>query len=95
MQCNITYWVKGQQRHINKTDLPTGQPTADADGYISYEIQNLQTGVEYFVAVYGENQYSTDVLDGSYSSSRPSVASMYSKFIWLKIVKVPNYMEPF
>ena len=65
----ISYWVKGQPRAINKTDLPIGLPTADADGYISYEIKNLQTGLEYLVAVYGENKYSTDVLDRSYYSS--------------------------
>lgn len=76
----ISYWVKGQPRAINKTDLPTGRPTADAGGYISYEIKNLQTGVEYVVAVYGENQYSTDVLDRSYYSSEivvtPSLGRM-------------------
>ena len=62
----ISYWVKGQPRAINKTDLPIGRPTADADGYISYEFKSLQTGVEYLVAVYDENQYSTDVLGRSY-----------------------------
>lgn len=46
--------MKGQSQAINKTELPTGRLTADADGYISYEIQNLQTGVEYLVALYGE-----------------------------------------
>ena len=76
----ISYWVKGQPRAINKTDLRIGRPTADADGFISYEIKNLQIGVEYLVAVYGENQYSTDVLDRSYYSSEifatPSVGRM-------------------
>lgn len=41
----ILYWVKGQPRAINKTDLPIGRPTADVEGYISYEVQNLQVGV--------------------------------------------------
>lgn len=76
----ISYWVKGQPRAINKTDLRIGRPTADADGFISYEIKNLQIGVEYLVAVYGENQYSTGVLDRSYYSSEifatPSVGRM-------------------
>ena len=76
----ISYWVKGQPRAINKTVLPIGRPTADADGYISYEIKNLLTGVEYLVTVYGENQYSTGVLDRSYYSSEifvtPSIGRM-------------------
>ena len=69
----ISYWVKGQPRAINKTDLPIVRPTVDAEGYVSYEIENLQTGVEYLVAVYGENQYSTDILDRIYYSSEISV----------------------
>ena len=69
----ISYWVKGQPRAINKTDLPIVRPTVDAKGFVSYEIENLQTGVEYLVAVYGENQYSTDILDRIYYSSEISV----------------------
>lgn len=76
----ISYWVKGQPRAINKTDLPLGRPTVHADGYFSYEIKNLQTGVEHLVAVNGENQYSADILDRSYYSSEivvtPSLGRM-------------------
>ena len=95
----ISYWVKGQPRAINKTDFPIERPTADADGYISYEIKNIQTGLEYLVAVYGENKYSTDVLDRSYYSSeifaKPSVRRMLFRFICLKGVKVDKNLELF
>ena len=66
---NITYWVKGQIRHINKTDLSIGKPQS-RDGFISYEIQGLQTGLEYQVDVYGVNQYSTDAINEEYYVSR-------------------------
>ena len=74
MHYNITYWVKGQQRHINKTDLSIGQgqPSPIA-GFISYEIQGLRTGLEYQVDVYGVNQYSTDAINEEYYISRITV----------------------
>lgn len=69
----VSYWVNGQRRNINKTDVSIGRPRPDADGYISYEIQNLQTGLEYIAAVYGENQYSTDAINWSFYSTEISV----------------------
>ena len=69
----ISYWVNGQGRGINKTDVSIGRPKPDTDGYISYEIQDLQTGLEYRVAVYGENQYSTDAINWSFYSTEISV----------------------
>ena len=66
----ISYWVKGIRRAINKTDLPIGRPVADADGFVSYEIEGLQTGLEYEMYVYGVNQYSTDAINEEYYVSR-------------------------
>lgn len=64
----ISYWVKGQPQDINKTNIEIGQPISTG-GFIRYEIENLQTNLEYIVAVYGKNQYSTDVIDRRYYSS--------------------------
>ena len=63
---NITYWVNGQVRNINKTDISIDKTGADGDGFISYEIENLQNGVEYNVEVYGVNQYLTDDIERRY-----------------------------
>ena len=71
----ISYWVKGQRREINKTDVSIGRPSA-IDGFISYEIQGLQTGLEYKVAVYGKNQYSTDTIDQGYFSTEITVTPL-------------------
>ena len=66
---NITYWVKGELRPINKTDLSIGRPTA-IGGLISFEIKGLQTGVEYVVQVYGVNQYLTDDIEQKYQNQK-------------------------
>ena len=63
---NITYWLKDQLRNINKTDRSIGRPRPNGDGFISYEIEGLQTGLEYQVDVYGVNQYSTDAINEEY-----------------------------
>lgn len=68
----ILYWVNGQQREINKTDVSIGRPSP-IDGFILYEIQGLQTGLEYKVAVYGKNQYSTGTTDHGYFSTEITV----------------------
>lgn len=68
----ISYWVKEQPRDINKTDVQIGRPTSTG-GFITYEIKNLQTNVEYIVAVYGKNRYLTDAIDRRYYSSEISV----------------------
>ena len=65
----ITFWLKEQPRNINKTDRSIRTPTAN-NGFISYEIEGLQTGQEYQVDVYGVNQYSTDVINEEYYISR-------------------------
>lgn len=76
----ILYWVVGPPGQFNKVYLPIGQP-ASTEGFIRYEIQHLQTSLEYKVAVYGKNQYSTNVLDQSYYSTEisviPSAERMY------------------
>lgn len=64
----ISYWVNGQRREINKTDVSVGT-TADADGYISHGIQNLQPTVEYKFLVYGKNEYSSDSIPLAYYST--------------------------
>lgn len=69
----VSYWVNGQRRSINKTDVSIGRPKPDTDGYISYEIQNLTPELEYIVAVYGENQYSTNAINWSFYSTEISV----------------------
>ena len=69
----VSYWVNGQKRNSNKTDVSIGRTKPDTDGYISYEIQNLPTGLEYIVAVYGENQYLTDAINWSFYSTEISV----------------------
>ena len=69
---NITYWVKGQQRHINKTELSIGR-LSPTGGFISYEIEGLQNGLEYQVDVYGVNKYSSDVIKEEYYTSRITV----------------------
>ena len=66
---NITYWVKGQTRHINKTDLSIGRPSP-IGGLISFEIKGLQTGVEYVVEVYGVNQHLTDDVEQKYYNQK-------------------------
>ena len=66
---NITYWVKGQTRRINKTDLSIGRPTATG-GLILFEIKGLQTGVEYVVEVYGVNRYLTDDIEQKYYNQK-------------------------
>lgn len=70
----ISYWVSGQQREINKTDVFIGRKTADADGYISYGIQNLQPTVEYKFLVYGKNQYSSDSIPLAHYSTEYTAA---------------------
>lgn len=67
---SITYWLKEQSRNINKTDRSIGTPRADTNGFISYEIDGLQTGLEYQVDVYGVNQYSTDAINEEYYVAR-------------------------
>ena len=88
----ISYWVVGQSGQINKVYQRIGQPTAK-DGFIRHEIQHLQTNLEYKVAVYGKNQYSTNALDQNYYSSEisvtPSAGRTYLKSIFLTAVKVP------
>ena len=64
----ISYWVKGQPAGINKTDVQIGRPISTS-GFIRYEIENLQTNLEYIVAVFGVNQYSTDDIDRRYYSN--------------------------
>ena len=68
----ISYWVNGQRREINKTDVPIGRPSP-IDGFVSYEIQGLQPGREYKVAVYGKNEYLTDTIDQRYFSTEITV----------------------
>lgn len=68
----ISYWVNRQQRKINKTDVSIGRPSP-VDGFILYEIQGLQTGLEYKVAVLGKNQYSADTIDQGYFSTEITV----------------------
>ena len=65
----ISYWVNGQEREINKTDRSVGRTTADQNGYISYGIQNLQPTVEYKFLVYGKNKYSSDSIDTTHYST--------------------------
>ena len=64
----ISYWVNGQQREINKTDVSVGT-TADVDGYISHGIQNLQPTTEYKFIVFRKNQYSSDSIPLAYYST--------------------------
>lgn len=67
----ISYWVKGQPRDINKTDVQIGRPISTS-GFIRYEIESLQTDLEYIVAVYGLNRYSSDHMDRRYYSTEIS-----------------------
>ena len=64
----ISYWVKGQSRELNKTDLQIRRPIPTG-GFITYKTANLQTNLEYIVAVYGKNRYLTDPIDRRYYSS--------------------------
>ena len=68
----ISYWVKEQPKDINKTDVRIARPRSTG-GFITYEIKNLQTNLEYIVAVSGKNRYSTDAIDRRYYSSEISV----------------------
>ena len=73
----ISYWVNGQLRKDNKTDLPVGRPPLDEQGFVTYEIKDLQPDVEYKFLVYGKNQYLSDSIDTTY----------YSK----EIIATPSY----
>lgn len=68
----ISYWVNEQPRDINKTNVQIGRPTS-IGGFITYEIKNLPTNLEYIVAVYGKNRYSADGIDRIYYSNEISV----------------------
>ena len=61
----ISYWVKEQSQYINRTDVFIGLRSA-TNGLITHKIPNLQTGLEYKVAVYGRNQYSSDDVEMSF-----------------------------
>lgn len=52
--------------------MSIGRPSP-IDGFISYEIQGLQTGLEYKVAVYGKNEYSTNTIDQRFFSTEITV----------------------
>lgn len=68
----ISYWVKEQSQYINRTDVSVGQQSPTG-GFISYEIPNLQTGLEYEVAVYGRNRYLSDDVEMSFYTANITV----------------------
>ena len=70
----ISYWVKQQSQYVNRTDVSVGSPPS-TDGLISYEIRNLQTGLEYKVAVYGRNQYLSDDVEMTFYAANITVTT--------------------
>lgn len=74
----ISYWVKEQSQYINRTDVSISQQSPTG-GFISYQIPNLQTDLEYKVAVYGRNQYLSDDVDMSFYAANITVTPSFGR----------------